>query len=194
MLSNTKGKPIQIVKMSENEAVEIGANMFGEAIILSIASVILIAEYSRQKIKEAAKELEAVETLQSLQNQVAQLQNAVQEMESRILTTQAPQEPAKCVESAVETLWNQVAQLQIAVQEMESRICRCTDAAPAKCVESEPVKASIITAISTVEEQKPEITVTCVAPVPTEPKVITDAATNQERGVLMKAVSHLIKI
>ena len=157
MLSNTTGKPIQIVKMSENEAVEIGANMFGEAIIFTIASVILIAEYSRQKIKEAAKELEAVETLQSLQNQVAQLQNAVQEMESRILTTQAPQEPAKCVES-------------------------------------EPVKASIITAISTVEEQKPEITVTCVAPVPTEPKVITDAATNQERGVLMKAVSHLIKI
>ena len=82
MLSNTSGKPKQIVKLHENEAVEIGANMFGEGIIFTIASVILIAVYSRQKIKEAeAKELEAVETLQTLQEQAAQLQDTVKEME-----------------------------------------------------------------------------------------------------------------
>ncbi|KAL1460714.1 hypothetical protein WDU94_012667 [Cyamophila willieti] len=50
------GKPIEVPKLNENQAIELGANILGEGIIFVIAAVIVIAEYRRQVNKETAKE------------------------------------------------------------------------------------------------------------------------------------------
>lgn len=50
------GKPVEVPKLNENQAIELGANILGEGIIFVIAAAILIAEYRRQMKKEGAKE------------------------------------------------------------------------------------------------------------------------------------------
>lgn len=50
------GKPVEVPKLNENQAIELGANILGEGIIFVIAAAILVAEYIRQTNKEAVKE------------------------------------------------------------------------------------------------------------------------------------------
>lgn len=50
------GKPVEVPKLNENQAIELGANILGEGIIFVIAAAILIAEYIRQQKKETVKE------------------------------------------------------------------------------------------------------------------------------------------
>ena len=50
------GRPVEIPKLNEQMAIELGANLLGEGIIFSIAAAILVAEYVRQVKKEAGKE------------------------------------------------------------------------------------------------------------------------------------------
>lgn len=56
------GKPVEVPKLNENQAIELGANILGEGVIFVIAAAILIAEYIRQQkkenVKEEAKQLE----------------------------------------------------------------------------------------------------------------------------------------
>lgn len=42
------GRPVEIPKLNEQMAIELGANLLGEGIIFSIAAGILCAEYIRQ--------------------------------------------------------------------------------------------------------------------------------------------------
>lgn len=163
--SGTKGQPIQINKVSEQEAIELGANMLGEAIIFIVASIILVAEYSRQKEKEAAKEKAAVDELKGLHHEIGELQSGLKEMNRLISSLQAAQELRKTV---------------------ETKPVKTTSNPGNSTLSSIPlVKA---------KEEKTAISVTCIAPVPTEPKVIKDETNNQREGVIMKAVSHLVKV
>ena len=50
------GKPVNITVLSEQSAIELGANLLGETIIFVVAAAILTAEYARQSRKETAKE------------------------------------------------------------------------------------------------------------------------------------------
>lgn len=50
------GKPVEVPKLNENQAIELGANILGEGVIFVIAAAILIAEYIRQQKKETVKE------------------------------------------------------------------------------------------------------------------------------------------
>merc|ERR1719410_345443 len=50
------GKVTKVPKLSESQAVQQGAEILSEIIILSIASAILIYEYTKSKEKEEAKE------------------------------------------------------------------------------------------------------------------------------------------
>lgn len=45
------GKPVNIPVLNEAMAIELGANLLGEAVIFVIASGILINEYNRYNIK-----------------------------------------------------------------------------------------------------------------------------------------------
>ncbi|KAL1109941.1 hypothetical protein AAG570_014098 [Ranatra chinensis] len=50
------GRPVDIPKLNEAMAIELGANLLGEAIIFTVAAALLYMEYTRQTRKEAAKE------------------------------------------------------------------------------------------------------------------------------------------
>lgn len=50
------GKPAEVPTLNEAMAIELGANLLGEAIIFTIAAGVLLLEYNRQVRKESAKE------------------------------------------------------------------------------------------------------------------------------------------
>ena len=60
------GRPVEIPKLNEQMAIELGANLLGEGIIFSIAAAILVAEYVRQVKKEAGKEQARQDYLQDM--------------------------------------------------------------------------------------------------------------------------------
>lgn len=88
------GKPTKVAKLNETMAIELGANLMGEAIIFSIAGGCLMFEYNRQVTKEAKKEqvrqmqlLKFSEDIQALHNttlqqeaQIHYLQDAIKEL------------------------------------------------------------------------------------------------------------------
>ncbi|KAI5706860.1 hypothetical protein M8J76_013874 [Diaphorina citri] len=67
------GKPVEVPKLNENQAIELGANILGEGIIFAIAAAILISEYMRQIKKETAKEA-------AKKDEMDQIRNSIQDM------------------------------------------------------------------------------------------------------------------
>jgi len=68
------GRPVEIPKLNENMAIELGANLLGEGIIVSIAATILIAEYLRLKDIEAAKEQKRKDAIQRICDKLGDLE------------------------------------------------------------------------------------------------------------------------
>jgi len=68
------GRPVEIPKLNEQMAIELGANLLGEGIIFSIAAGILCAEYIRQVNKEAGKEQARLDSLQELSDRIRDLE------------------------------------------------------------------------------------------------------------------------
>jgi len=64
------GRPVEIPKLNEQMAIELGANLLGEGIIFSIAAAILVAEYVRQVKKEAGKEQARQDYLQDMSDRL----------------------------------------------------------------------------------------------------------------------------
>lgn len=60
--------------ISESKSINVGCELLGESIIFSIAAIIIIAEYKRNSIKEAKKELLFNHKLDVLREQVKELQ------------------------------------------------------------------------------------------------------------------------
>lgn len=64
------GKPIEVPKLNENQAIELGANILGEGIIFVIAAAILLFEYRRQVNKESAKEEAKKDEMDRIRNSI----------------------------------------------------------------------------------------------------------------------------
>lgn len=93
------GKPVNIPKLNEAMAIELGSSLLGEFIIFSIAAGLLLAEYSRQVRKETAKEAARQEELSNIQytiqelyfqaerqdTQIRELLRIVSDLESRVV-------------------------------------------------------------------------------------------------------------
>lgn len=93
------GKPVNIPKLNEAMAIELGASLLGEAIIFLIAAGLLIAEYARQVRKETAKEAIRQEEMSNIQYtiqemyfqvewqdaQIRELLRAVTDLESKVV-------------------------------------------------------------------------------------------------------------
>ena len=68
------GKPMAVPKLSEQMAIELGANLLGECIIFIIGAGVLLLEYQRQARKETLKEEMALQErleLQALLNELS---------------------------------------------------------------------------------------------------------------------------
>ncbi|XP_014282515.1 putative OPA3-like protein CG13603 [Halyomorpha halys] len=67
------GKPVEVPKLNEAMAIELGANLLGETIIFSIAALLVFSEYARSARKEAAKE-------EAKQKEINDLKNALRDL------------------------------------------------------------------------------------------------------------------
>jgi len=71
-------------RLNEKAAIELGANLLGEFVIISVASVILIWEYNRQKEKESAREAQEQAVLQNMENRITDLAFANEELDTKV--------------------------------------------------------------------------------------------------------------
>jgi len=78
------GKVTKVPKLSEAKAVEQGAEILSEMIILSIASAILIYEYNRSSEKDAAKEAKLKADRESIKNKIFELELRVEKQSTQI--------------------------------------------------------------------------------------------------------------
>lgn len=75
---------VPIPKLNEQAAIELGANLLGEAVIIGVASSILLWEYNRQKEKENQREEEESEFVNNLENRITDLAFANEELDTRL--------------------------------------------------------------------------------------------------------------
>ncbi|CAB1438396.1 unnamed protein product [Pleuronectes platessa] len=73
-----------IKPLNEDKAVELGAELLGEAIIFLIGTGCMVLEYSRQAANSRRKEEELTETITSLQTQLAELSLTTETMDARL--------------------------------------------------------------------------------------------------------------
>ncbi|CAG9764839.1 unnamed protein product [Ceutorhynchus assimilis] len=78
------GKPVNIPVLNEAQAIELGANLLGEAVIFLIAAGILISEYARSSAKEAAKEAARLEEVNTLKSDIRELYIQAEEERAQI--------------------------------------------------------------------------------------------------------------
>ena len=69
--------PDKVQPLSEQVAVDVGAELLGESLIFGIATLTLYFEYRRGQNKEAKKEEEQNRKLTDLQNQIKELELTV---------------------------------------------------------------------------------------------------------------------
>ena len=67
------GKPVEVPKLNEAMAIELGANLLGESIIFTVAALLLFNEYVRSSRKEAAKEEARLKEIEDLQSAIREL-------------------------------------------------------------------------------------------------------------------------
>lgn len=78
------GKPSEVTKLNENMAIELGAELLGEAIIFCVAVFTITAEYVRSSRSEKAKVAATEERFQSLENNVEELKFIVEQQNAEI--------------------------------------------------------------------------------------------------------------
>ena len=78
------GKVTKVPKLSETQAVQQGAELLSEMIILSIASGILIYEYNRSKEKEEAKEEKIKADREAIKDKIYNLEVKVEKQSVQI--------------------------------------------------------------------------------------------------------------
>ena len=78
------GKVTKVPKLSETQAVQQGAELLSEMIILTIASSILIYEYNRQKEKEEAKEEKIKADREAIKDKIYNLEVKVEKQSVQI--------------------------------------------------------------------------------------------------------------
>eukprot|EP00092_Neocalanus_flemingeri_P088069 GFUD01111239.1.p1 GENE.GFUD01111239.1~~GFUD01111239.1.p1 ORF type:complete len:314 (+),score=96.66 GFUD01111239.1:49-990(+) len=78
------GKVTKVPKLTEAKAVEQGSEILSEAIIITIASTILIYEYNRSKEKDDAKEVKLKADRESIKNKIFELELKVEKQSTQI--------------------------------------------------------------------------------------------------------------
>jgi len=71
-------------RLNEKAAIDLGANLLGEFVIISVASIILVWEYNRQKEKEAAKEAMELQVAREMEARVTDLAFANEELDTKV--------------------------------------------------------------------------------------------------------------
>ncbi|XP_073950387.1 putative OPA3-like protein CG13603 [Choristoneura fumiferana] len=99
------GRPVNIPVLSQEMAIELGANLLGESVIFFIGAGLLIIEYNRQSKKETAKEEKRIAelshitstitdlyfTVQQQQTQLREMERIIHSVSGKHLTTPAPE-------------------------------------------------------------------------------------------------------
>lgn len=78
------GNISQVKPLSEEMAVELAADMLGEAVIFGVASLCLLLEYKRQQRKDANKEDVQNQRLLCLEKQASELTLEIEEQSTRL--------------------------------------------------------------------------------------------------------------
>jgi len=73
MWSMNLGKPVNIPKLTESTAIDLGAELVGEGIMFLTAAVLLILEYARSSRKEALKESQRVMEMSQIKKDLKDL-------------------------------------------------------------------------------------------------------------------------
>lgn len=79
------GKPTEVPKLNEAMAIELGADLLGEATIFMIAVLTLTAEYVRNSRNEKAKESAKEERFRVIGNDIEDLKFVVDKQNAEIL-------------------------------------------------------------------------------------------------------------
>lgn len=78
------GKPVNIPVLSQEMAIELGANLLGETVIFVIGAGLLVIEYNRQSKKEAAKEAKRAEEMRHITTTITDLYFTVQQQQTQL--------------------------------------------------------------------------------------------------------------
>ncbi|XP_013184581.1 putative OPA3-like protein CG13603 [Amyelois transitella] len=78
------GKPVNIPVLSQEMAIELGANLLGETVIFVIGAGLLIVEYNRQSKKETAKELKRENEMKHITSTITDLYFTVQQQQTQL--------------------------------------------------------------------------------------------------------------
>lgn len=78
------GKPVNIPVLSQEMAIELGANLLGETVIFVIGAGLLIVEYNRQSKKETAKEMKREEEMKHITSTITDLYFTVQRQQTQL--------------------------------------------------------------------------------------------------------------
>ncbi|CAH2094584.1 unnamed protein product [Euphydryas editha] len=78
------GKPVNIPVLSQEMAIELGANLLGETVIFVIGAGLLVIEYNRQSKKEAAKEAKREEEMNHITTTITDLYFTVQQQQTQL--------------------------------------------------------------------------------------------------------------
>lgn len=79
------GKPTEVPKLNETMAIELGADLLGEATIFMIAVMTLTAEYIRNSRNEKAKEACKEARYRCLENDIDELKFVVDKQNAELL-------------------------------------------------------------------------------------------------------------
>ncbi|XP_073944699.1 optic atrophy 3 protein homolog [Choristoneura fumiferana] len=78
------GRPVNIPVLSQEMAIELGANLLGESVIFFIGAGLLIIEYNRQSKKETAKEEKRIAELSHITSTITDLYFTVQQQQTQL--------------------------------------------------------------------------------------------------------------
>nr|XP_021186384.2 putative OPA3-like protein CG13603 [Helicoverpa armigera] len=78
------GRPVNIPVLSQEMAIELGANLLGETLIFTIGAGLLLLEYNRQSNKEAAKEAKKEEEMKHISDTITDLYFTVQRQQTQL--------------------------------------------------------------------------------------------------------------
>ncbi|XP_050353972.1 optic atrophy 3 protein homolog [Nymphalis io] len=78
------GKPVNIPVLSQEMAIELGANLLGETVIFVIGAGLLVIEYNRQSKKEAAKEAKREDEMKHITGTITDLYFTVQQQQTQL--------------------------------------------------------------------------------------------------------------
>lgn len=79
------GKPTEVPKLNEAMAIELGADLLGEATIFMVAVITLLAEYFRNSRNEKAKEATKEARFKDIENDIDELKFVVEKQNTEIL-------------------------------------------------------------------------------------------------------------